>query len=248
MRNHLRLLLGASLLPFVLGMTQSSTPLPFNSGERLVYNAHAGPGMNARAEMWIEGPTTVRGKQVLVLNSEIKGGFGPLKVIDRATSWLDPERMAILRYVKEERTPLGKHHEDVEVDINGRAWRDDDGRTGESPTDQPLDELSFIYVLRSMRLADDSAVVLSRHFDPDRNPTILRSLGTGSVTIEGRTWKTREIEMRVRDARRYSGEGVIRISISDDACRRPVRIESKIPKAGKVVMELRSAEPELPGC
>jgi hypothetical protein len=62
------------------------------------------------------------------------------------------------------------------------------------------------------------------------------------------TFVTREVEMRVRDARNYQGEGVIRFSFSDDSCQRPVRIESTIPEAGKVVMTLTSASPIVPGC
>ena len=29
---------------------------PFAVGEKLSYNAHAGPGVNGRAEMWVDGP------------------------------------------------------------------------------------------------------------------------------------------------------------------------------------------------
>ena len=54
--------------------------------------------------------------------------------------------------------------------------------------------------------------------------------------------------MRVRDARNYKGEVVIRFSFSDDACRRPVRIESTIPEAGTVVMTLASAVPAIAAC
>jgi hypothetical protein len=46
--------------------------------------------------------------------------------------------------------------------------------------------------------------------------------------------------MRVRDSRRYKGEGVIRINLSDDAMRIPVRIESAMPVVGTAVMTLQS--------
>jgi Protein of unknown function (DUF3108) len=238
-----RLMMSAALVPVMLGMSQSREPLPFAQGERLVYSAHAGPGMNAHAEMWVEGPVMTRGIAALVLHSEIRGGFGPVKVSDLSTSWIDPERMAALHFQKVERNPMESHSEDVEIDLDGRSWRAVDGRTGTSPSDQPLDELSFIYYLRTLRLPDDSSLVLNRHFDAERNPTVIRSLGAGSVETPAGTFATREIEMRVRDARRYRGEGIIRISLSDDACRRPVRIESRIPNAGKIVLELLSAEP-----
>lgn len=235
------------LLPGVLAL-RTSSPQPFACGERLSYSAHAGPGLNGHGEMWIEGPIDVRGVAVMVLRSEISGGFGPIKVTDHTTSWLDPERMATLRFLKDERYPFGRHSEDVEIFPESREWHATDGRSGVGPSDQPLDELSFIYLLRTLRVPDDSILVLSRHFDPDRNPTIVRSLGSGQVRTSLGTWTTREIEVRVRDRRRYRGEGVIRISLSDDACRRPVRIESNIPNAGTIVLELTGAEPAVPSC
>jgi len=46
--------------------------------------------------------------------------------------------------------------------------------------------------------------------------------------------------MRVRDPRRYRGEGVIRIHITDDRCRLPVRIQSTMPVVGTTVLTLES--------
>ena len=97
-------------------------------------------------------------------------------------------------------------------------------------------------------LADGATLVLDRHFDPSRSPTTLRALGRGSVSTKAGVFTTREIEMRVRDTRNYKGEGIIRFSLSDDACRRPVRIESTIPGAGTVVLTLASAVPMIAAC
>ncbi len=46
------------------------------------------------------------------------------------------------------------------------------------------------------------------------------------------------VEMRVRDARRYRGEGVIRIHLSDDRCRLILRLESDVPGTGKATLAL----------
>ena len=48
------------------------------------------------------------------------------------------------------------------------------------------------------------------------------------------------VEMRVQDPARYKGEGVIRIHLSDSACRLPLRIESRVPSMGKTVLSLES--------
>ena len=136
----------------------------------------------------------------------------------------------------------------MELEPSRREWTEADGRTGESPTSQPLDELSFIYWLRTVTLAPGETMTLQRHFDPARNPTVIRSLGEGQVETPLGTFTTREVEMRVRDTRNYKGEGVIRFSFSDDACRFPVRIQSTIPDAGTVVMTLSSARPATSAC
>lgn len=223
-------------------------PLPFAVGERLVYEAHAGPGLNGEAEMWIEGPQMVRGTSTMVLRFKFAARVGFLRVADNTTSWLDPVRMASLRFVKEERRLLARRSEDVTMDPSTRQWTAADGRTGTSPTDLPLDELSFIYAVRTFSITGDSALVLDRHFDADRSPTTLRSRGGATITTPAGVFATHEVEMRVRDARNYRGEGVIRFSLSDDPCRRPVRIESRIPGAGTVVLSLASAFPALAAC
>lgn len=227
---------------------QVVTPHPFAVGEKLSYTAHAGPGINGRAEMWVDGPVELQGVQAIVLHSSFSAKLGFLGVSDNTTSWIDPLRMASLHFVKEEHHLLARHSDDVTLSRTSRQWTAADGSTGTSLSDEPLDELSFIYALRGFDLPDDSTVVVNRHFDAERNPTTLRLVGRGTVVTPEGTYKTREIEMRVRDSRRYKGEGLLRISLSDDPCRRPVRIESTIPGAGTVVMTLEKAEPAIPAC
>jgi hypothetical protein len=45
--------------------------------------------------------------------------------------------------------------------------------------------------------------------------------------------------MRVRHPRHYRGEGVIRIHLSDDDRRIPLKIESNAPATGKVTLVLK---------
>jgi hypothetical protein len=226
---------------------QAPRPLPFAVGERLSYETKAGR-FSGRAEMWIEGPAEVQGVDAMVLRFTFSTKVGPFGVSDATNSWWDPVRRATLRFEKRERHLLARHTEDVTIDRVSGHWRGTDGREGDSPSEAPLDELSFIYFIRTLDQAGDATLQLSRHFDVDRNPTTIRFVGRDTVTTPAGTFATHEIEMRVRDAQHYKGEGVIRFSISDDACRRPVRIESTIPGAGNVVMTLAAAAPTLVGC
>lgn len=217
--------------------------LPFHVGERLTYRARvAKVGASGRGTMWVEGPVIVRGRSVYLLRFDFHASIGPVKAVDRTESWLDPVAMASVRFHKHERHPLSRYTERVELYPERRRWEAEDGRVGDSPTDAPLDELSFMYFIRTLPLADDATHRLNRHFELDRNPASIRVIHRETVATAAGEFRTILVEMRVRDPRRYRGQGVIRINLSDDARRLPVRIESTMPIVGKAVLTLESAE------
>jgi hypothetical protein len=221
--------------------TSLTERLPFAVGERLTFRAHAARmGVTGRGTMWIEGPVTVRGRSVYVLRFDFQAGLGPVKAVDRTESWLDPVAMAALRFYKHERHPLSNHRERVELFPDQQRWEADDGRRGASATDAPLDELSFIYFIRTLRLTSGAIYRFDRHFEADRNPASVRVLGRETVTTPAGEFPTILVELRVRDPRRYRGEGLIRISLSDDERRLPVRMESTLPIIGNAVLTLES--------
>jgi hypothetical protein len=219
---------------------QGTTTLPFAVGERLVYEGRV-RGIGGRGTMWIAGPVDVRGVPTYELHFDFFARVGPLSVSQKSTSWLDPERMAALRFEKREKHLLTRREESVELFPDERRWRARNGDTGASPTDAPLDELSFIYFVRTLSLTSDSTLRFARHFDSDRSPTVIRLIGREQVSTPAGSFNTVVVEMRVRDPQHYKGEGTIRFSISDDRCRLPVRIESNVPDAGNVVLTLADA-------
>jgi hypothetical protein len=198
-------------------------------------------GLTGRGSMWVNGPVLVRGISTYELHFDFTARVGPLSVTQRTVSWLDPERMAVMRFAKYERHLLARHQEDVELFPTERRWRTKDGESGESPTDAPLDELSFIYFIRTLPLGSDSTLSFSRHFDAQRSPTTVRVLGHEQIATATGSVGTTVVEMRVRDPEHYRGEGTIRFSISEDRCRIPMRIESTIPDAGTVVLTLANS-------
>lgn len=219
----------------------SATPLPFVVGESLVYEVRVGNLAAGRGTMSIEGPVDVRGVATLLLRSDMRAGVGLLNGSGRSRSWLDSERMASLRFAKDERKLLSRHSEAVDMYPAERRWKAADGRSGGSVTDAPLDELSFIYFVRTLPLAPEARFSFTRHFEEGRNPVSVSVVRREKVTVPAGTFATIVVEMLVKDPRHYQGEGVIRLHLTDDDCRLPVRIESTVPGIGRTVLELESA-------
>jgi hypothetical protein len=232
-----------SFVPPIPAVAQApaSDQLPFAVGERLTFRAHAARvGVTGRATMWVEGPDDVRGRNTYLLRFDLRAGLGPLKAVDRTESWFDPAAMASVRFHKHERHPLSKHTERIELFPERHRWEADDGRTGESPTEAPLDELSFMYYIRTLPLAAGATYTLERHFEAGRNPARVRVLGRERIATPAGEFATVLLELRVKDPRRYRGDGTIRLHLTDDERRVPVRIESMMPIIGNAVLTLES--------
>ena len=222
-------------------VAQAVRPLPFAVGEHLTYKVSVAKlGTVGRGAMWIEGPVEVRGVSTYLLRFDFSAGKGPVKAMDQTSSWLDPARMSAQRYFKREKHMLARHSERVEMFPAEKRWTNSAGQHGASPTDAPLDELSFMYFIRTLPLAEGATYHFDRHFDAARSPTSVTVIRREQVKTGMGSFQTILVEMRVKDPRRYKGEGVIRINLTDDAARIPVRIQSAMPVVGTAVMTLET--------
>jgi hypothetical protein len=225
-----------------VALAQQHTDLPFAPGEKMSFTGRVHVGVAGSGTMSVEGPTQLRGATTWVLHSDMQGKLGPIKATERHASWIDPVRMTALRYTSSERHLFKKHDDAVDIFTEERRWSSNGGLSGELATDRPLDELSFLFYLRTLPLPTDSTLTLSRHFDVTRNPTTVHVVAREEIEVGAGRFRAIVLEMRVRDTRHYQGEGTIRIHLSDDRCRLLLRLESKLPDAGNATLSLKSYE------
>lgn len=228
------------LLPFTLLLTQGTPHMTSSSfrplvipGERLTYDmTSARFGKIGRASL---NTTLVAETLRITFDYELK--ILLFKASDHTVSDLDPERLATLRYTKRERSPIGRRNEDITVDRAAHTWTDGNA-TSPLASEEPLDELSFINLVRSLVLTRGAEVVLNRHFDKDRNPVRVRLIAAPVDSIINNA-PVDVLEMRVPDKRQDTGVSVLRFYLSRNASRVPLRIESTMPIAGRITMNLR---------
>lgn len=251
MRSFLRLLIAFTFVPALHPVAaQETDPLPFTIGERLTYHVRVGrTGSTGQAVMAVSGPVGVRGVTTEVLSFDVTARVGLVRVTDRSKSWIDPQRMSALQFWKQESRPFGHSDQSVVIDGAGRRWTEHGGESGTTLSDAPLDELSFIYYLRTLQLAPGASLEVNRHFDAARNPTTIRVVRADTVPVGAARIPATVVEMHVRDTARYGdSSGAVRLTLSDDRCHVPLRMESQMPVIGTVVLTLVSYDGVAPSC
>lgn len=215
--------------------------LPFSVGEKLTYEVTLANGNKVgTSTMWIEGPVDVRGTSTYVLRFDSRIRIAFLSAVSRSSSWFDPLRGSSLRFSKREQNPLTRNDESVDFYPDQKEWKSANGDTGNSPSNTPLDELSFMYFIRTLPMTLGATYRFNRHFDLARNPTTVNVIRREVIPTPMGELRVILLEMRVRDPRHYKGEGVIRIHLTDDDCRLPARIESTMPVVGTAILTIAS--------
>src|SRR6266699_1079081 len=215
--------------------------LPFSVGEKLTYEVTLANGNKVgTSTMWIEGPVDVRGISTYILRFDSRIRIAFLSAESRSSSWFDPLRGSSLRFFKHEQNPLARHDESVDFYPDLKEWKSANGDTGESPSNAPLDELSFMYFIRTLPMTPGATYRFDRHFDISRNPTTVNVIRREVIPPPMGELRVILVEMHVRDPRHFEGEGVIRIHLTDDDCRLPARIESAMPVVGTAILTIAS--------
>lgn len=229
-----------ALLLALLAAPASANPLPFAPGESLRYRVSLA-GFTGRGEGMLRVLLDDAGGDALVLAFDINVVLIRQHLELHSRSWLSPtqpHQLASTRYRSWERSPFHNRDVDLVLDSGAGQWSGRGGQ-GRLASSQPLDELSFIYFLRTLPL-EQGQQQLDRHFDPARNPVSVRVSAPERVSINDREVTAIPVEMTVRDPDRFGGKATLRFHFSADAQRLPLRIELPSPGPAPLVLELIS--------
>ena len=245
-RRHTRAMkihwLAFALVSASIAGAQAPDTLPFGKGELLTFGVRASKfGKVGHAVMSVTGPVTVRGVETMLVSFNTHLGVLFMKSSDDSRSWIDPQRMTSLRFERHERRPFSSEDDSVEIYPDLHYWSGTHGDSGSTTGAAPLDELSFVYFLRTVSLVPDSTYAFDRHYDKRRIPTTVRFVKRETLRTPAGEFDTVELEMRSKDGVDYKDEWVLRLWISEDRCRLPVRMESTVAVLGTGVMTLESA-------
>lgn len=224
----------APLIVHTALLARLAAPYPFSVGETLRYDAKLGYFPVGEATVSVTRIAKERGTESFVFTMAGQGGPPGWRVRYDMTSWVGTKRFSSLRFHR--RLEQGSKVEDhAYVIVPDSARYREDGVEGDwaAPPD-PLDELAFMYYLRSAPLKVGKTYSLARYFKTGYNPIEVSVTGRESIAMPGGS-ETPCLALRVT-----TRGTTMRVWLTDDTRRLPAQLEIPLP-FGSVTLSLVSS-------
>jgi hypothetical protein len=213
--------------------------VPFGPGERLEYQVKLGVFSAGEGFAAVEGVDTIRGQPTYRLALQLKGGMLFAKVDDKYKSWLTTRDLVSLHFIKDVKEVSYKSFKEWSIYPEERRWQQLDEKHAE-PMDatEPLDELSFIYWIRTLPLEVGETYTLNRYFMNKSNPVILRVLRKELKKVPAGEFNTIVVQPIIKSGGLFGEGGKAELYFTDDAARHLVYMRSEIPVVGSVTLHV----------
>ncbi|MGH7498344.1 MAG: DUF3108 domain-containing protein [Gemmatimonadales bacterium] len=220
-----------TLLVQALLLTRLTAPFPFAVGETLRYEARLGMFPIGTASVTVSSMARERGKEAFVFNATGQGGPPGLRARYDLTSWVSTTPFNSLRFnrrlvqgnsVEEEHYLIIPDSSRYRIEGKPEDWV--------APSD-PLDELAFLYYLRTIPMKVGSSYQIPRYFKTGYNPIQVRVVARDTARLpSGQTVPVLVVEASSRGT-------TMGVRFTDDARRLPVQLDLPLPY-GSVTLEL----------
>ncbi|HEX8671064.1 MAG TPA: DUF3108 domain-containing protein [Longimicrobium sp.] len=222
----------------------ASAPQPlYGPGERAEYRVRlAGVGVG-RGSLEMLTVQNVNGRPAYHARMTVQGGVPGARVNDLYETWIDTAGGYSRRF--HQKLQEVRYRRDRTYDFNPerRTWRRDNGDTGTLPTSRPLDDLSFLYHVRTLPLEVGKTYTLRDYFKEDGNPVVLRVVRRETVEVPAGRFRTIVVRPSIRTSGLFSEGGQAEVHFTDDARRVVVLIRSRVPVVGSLTMHLERYQP-----
>lgn len=216
-------------------------PVPFGPGETLRYQVKLGVFSVGEGHMTVVGLETVRGNLTYHVVMAISGGVPLARVEDEFHSWIDVRTLVTRRFIQDIREVRYRAFRHWEIYPEERRFeRIDADESGELPTSLPLDDIAFVYFVRTLPLEVGQEYSFDRYFRESGNPVILRVLRKETITVPAGTFETVVVRPIIQTRGLFSQGGEAELYFTDDHRRLLVQMRSKVPLVGSISLHLRS--------
>lgn len=223
------------------------TPVPFGPGELKEYEVRLGRLRVGEGSMQVGDLEFVRGRRTYPLTMTVQGGLPLARVDDRMDSWLDVQTLTSHRFIQDLNQIRSSRYRAYEFyPEEGRYTRQDREGDQELASDQPLDDVSFLYFVRTLPLEPGDVYTLDRYFRESGNPVVVQVDRRDRVTVPAGTFNTVVVRPIIRTSGLFGEGGEAEIHFTDDDRRIMVMMTSRVPLIGSLSLHLREYTPGDP--
>lgn len=234
---------GAAVLP----PDPAAAPVPFGPGERLEFQVKMGIFSVGTAYLTVAGVDTVRGNRTYTGSLEIEGGIPGVRLHDIYTSWFDVRNLVSWRYIQDIDDPGYESFRHYEMFPERRRWeRQDNDESGPLASALPLDDVGFLYFVRTLPLEVGKRYTFNRYFKESGNPVVLNVTGTAERRVPAGTFNTIVLRPIIRTSGLFGEGGNAELHFTDDERRLLVYLRVEMPLVGSMTLHLRNIQEGLP--
>lgn len=224
----------ATTLAHAALLARLTTPYPFAVGETLEYEAKLGVIPIGTARMSVNPMTRERGAEAFVFAATGAGRPMGIRVGADLTSTVGARGFNSLRFHRKLYQGGSVDEAQFQIVPDSSRYREDGVPRDWAAPRNPLDELAFLYYLRTVPLKVGATYQIPRYFKTGYNPIQVRVVGRGEWQLPGgRTVPAFNLEISSRNL-------LMNVTMTDDARRLPVELDLPLP-FGRVTLELTKA-------
>ena len=235
----------AGQIPELMGpVTAKIAPpmeVPFGPGEHLTYQLKLGVFSVGEGHMEVIGLDSVRGELTYHTSLRMAGGVPGFRVKYDYQSWLSVQELVSQRFIKDQREGRKesfRHYEFFPEEM--RFERGDNDEAKDMPTNQPLDDVSFLYFVRALPLEVGAEYSFDRYFKEGGNPVVIRVLRIETIEVPAGRFETIVVRPIIRTEGLFSQGGQAELYFTNDERRIMVQMKSKVPLVGSLTLNLKS--------
>jgi hypothetical protein len=198
-------------------------PVPFGPGEVQRYKVEWGVfGEVGTGRLEVGGIDTIHGYPSYHLSWEMKGKVKltfvtMASVNDLLQSWLDVSSLISRRFDQKQHEVKYKRHRILDFMPDEMRWqRLNKDESGDLATVEPLDEVSFLYFVRTLPLEVGETYTFNRYWEAKGNPVIVKVLRRDTLTIDDVVYPTIVVQPIIRTKGMFSQGGEAEVHFSDD--------------------------------
>jgi len=196
-------------------------------GQRFIYSVSYSHLHVGSAELALAGQDTLSGHPVWKATLRLSAGFGLFGVDDNMASWFDTTDFASRRFVQKLHEGRYRADRDFRIDPERKVFSNK-GEPDVPSVALPLDDVSFLYFVRTLKLDSGAVLTFNRYFQREGNPVTIRVVRRERIEVPAGAFDAILIEPEIRTGGIFSQNGRARVWLSDDSSRTLLQLKSRL--------------------